>query len=368
MDEKTLARFWAKVDKRGSDECWEWTAGLNYSGYGMFSQKSGVRPTGAHRVSWELAAGRRIRRGLQVLHACDNKQCVNPGHLWLGTASDNRLDWFAKGCPPKTDKRHAKPRQPPTLEHRFWSKVNKSGPAHPYDPTAEPCWTWSFNRNRQGYGQFQYEGRSRCAHRVAFRLVNGRWPTPCGLHTCDNPPCCNPSHIIEGTLRDNVAQMMARGRQAKGPGVPRNQVGAKGDRNGMRRYPERNHFRYDKWLGERHARSKLTDALVHQIMALSATGITNQAIAVRVGVSDATVSKVRLGQIWKHVPRVPDGHRPLRIGEQHHGARITEAIARKILRLDAAGVRNCAIARQLRLSPQMISRVRLRQTWAHVTL
>lgn len=85
-------RFWAKVDKRGPDDCWNWTASLFGGGYGQF-----VTPVTryAHIASWHLSHG--STRGLCVLHRCDNPRCVNPAHLFLGTLKDNTQDMLRKG-------------------------------------------------------------------------------------------------------------------------------------------------------------------------------------------------------------------------------------------------------------------------------
>lgn len=85
-------RFWAKVRK--SDGCWEWTAAIFQTrGYGQF-QLDG-KPHRAHRVSFAWANGP-IPDGQQVLHRCDNRRCVRPDHLFLGTQMDNITDMFTK--------------------------------------------------------------------------------------------------------------------------------------------------------------------------------------------------------------------------------------------------------------------------------
>ena len=85
--------FWMRVRKTRT--CWEWTGSTKSSGYGVhtIAAKSGrsvVSP--AHRFSWELHSGRPVPKGKLVLHKCDNRTCVNPSHLYIGTSTDNRRD------------------------------------------------------------------------------------------------------------------------------------------------------------------------------------------------------------------------------------------------------------------------------------
>lgn len=100
-----LARFWPKVDKSG--DCWEWTAARYTTGYAAFAMegKQGL----AHRASYEINIGS-IPDGMMVLHRCDNRACVNPAHLFLGTHADNMRDRNAKGRQSRGEK--SRPKNP----------------------------------------------------------------------------------------------------------------------------------------------------------------------------------------------------------------------------------------------------------------
>lgn len=90
-----VERFWAKVNK--TPTCWLWTGAPTPFGYGKLSEgRKGGKQYRAHRFSWELHRGP-VPPGLWVLHACDVRLCVNPEHLFLGTAEDNVADMLAKG-------------------------------------------------------------------------------------------------------------------------------------------------------------------------------------------------------------------------------------------------------------------------------
>lgn len=174
---------------------------------------------------------------------------------------------------------------------RFWSHVNKDGPTMPHMDTN--CWVWTGSAHK-GYGQ----SNCRRAHRVAYELTNG--PIPEGmwvLHACDHRPCVR--HLFLGTHDDNMADCVAKGRQAKG------------DRNGARLHPERvargsrhgaNTRPERRPRGEDHGQAKITWAAVADIRRRHAAGEPATALGLEFGISCTHIFRILKGENWKAAP------------------------------------------------------------------
>ena len=146
----------------------------------------------------------------------------------------------------------------------FWSHVERRGP--------EDCWPWTGARNERGYGVGWTGKRTRLAHRIAWFLTCGSWPADCLCHRCDNPPCCNPAHCFEGSRKDNLVDMRAKGRGTRPP----------------------------VHQGPTHHFTPLTIADVIAIRAASDYGCVSR-LAKHHGISTTAVSNIRNRKSWCHV-------------------------------------------------------------------
>lgn len=261
-------RFWAKVAKAGPDECWLWAGSTRHGGYGSLRGEGSRTCISAHRYSYEQHKGQ-IPDGTVVCHSCDTPACVNPAHLWAGTELQNALDKERKGRgnhgwrwsfkAPKIQ-----PREKPTMEERFWSKVDIRGP--------DDCWIWTANKSYKGYGLFRHEHSIKSAHRVSFLLAFGAIPDGLHvLHRCDVRACVNPRHLWAGTSLENIHDRVVKGRS----GAPR---------------------------GEGSHLSKLTDVDVREIRRLYGECTHSlQSIAALYEVSAVNISSIVEFKTWKHL-------------------------------------------------------------------
>ena len=156
------------------------------------------------------------------------------------------------------------------LSERFWEKVDKGA--------ADACWEWNASRNADGYGQigtYREDGKHvmRKAHCISYELTHnvkleqGQHI----LHSCDNPPCVNPNHLRIGTNAENIADKVAKGRQAKQKGIE-------------------------------HGNAKLTDEKVREIRKeYAAGGILQRELAEKYEISQRTVSAIITKKLWKHI-------------------------------------------------------------------
>jgi hypothetical protein len=163
-----------------------------------------------------------------------------------------------------------RPRNTPEV---LWSKVDKRG--------QDECWPWLGWRNSQGYGRFEIDGKSYYAHRAIFALANpgsvelsappSRYAHGFMRHKCDNPSCCNPTHLLVGTHTDNMRDKVERGRS--------------------------------KWFESSvdSPRAKLSDGDVRTIRNLKKHGYTYKALQAMFGVSKATITGVLSGRHYADV-------------------------------------------------------------------
>lgn len=129
------------------------------------------------------------------------------------------------------------------------------------------CWIWSGCKNQHGYGLISFNNRQLSAHRLSYQLFIGEIPKGMYiLHKCDNPSCVNPNHLFLGTQKDNMQDMVNKGRSG---------------------------------VGQKRGCPKLTWDQVRTIRGESKTGKLYKIIAEEYGVDPSLISQIMLNKIWK---------------------------------------------------------------------
>ena len=153
------------------------------------------------------------------------------------------------------------------LKKRFWSYVKIGLP--------DECWPWTAARFDGGYGQFRLGKKKVKASRCAFELTREPLGDLKALHSCDNPPCCNPAHLFKGTLSDNSQDRDRKGRAAPCALKPMH--------------------------GESNPAAKLCSGQVLEIRALAQSGAVRRRIAEQYGISPSQVGNIARGEAWAEI-------------------------------------------------------------------
>ena len=189
--------------------------------------------------------------------------CLQPGSGGLGKG-DLRNALLENGHPLKRSPTAAIAlRKSKMLIDDFWSSVDRR--------EQSKCWVWTRGKLPEGYGQLRVHGRNILAHRHAWELTNGPIPTyRLVLHACDNPSCCNPAHLFLGSQRDNVRDMIEKGRR------PCFSV---------------------YHIGEKNSRAKLTDVLA--IRKEAEIGATSTILGPKYNVAPRTIRDIVSRKTWR---------------------------------------------------------------------
>lgn len=160
----------------------------------------------------------------------------------------------------------------PVLIKRFWNYVDRKSNSE--------CWNWKAGKFKNGYGQFRLLSKKIRAHRLSYSLTFGQIPEHLIIrHTCDNPKCVNPRHLITGTHKQNADDRRDRFRTAYG--VTKNK----------------------SMPGEKNPAAKLTKADVECILLLIKNGINCKIIAAQYMVCLTTIRNIRDKKTWQQIQR-----------------------------------------------------------------
>lgn len=238
------SNFWSMVAIADEHSCWNWLGECSLGRMPEWDSKDSGLSRRASRAAFELTKGA-IPEDKRVRHTCNNLRCCNPSHLVLSSE----------------------------VEERFLSKIDKT-PGFGPEGT---CWRWTDHIKASGYGEFRPDSKSRVqAHRFSYELFKGSIPDGLVImHVCDTRSCTNPSHLIAGTQKDNIQDMIRKGRDNFIPPLP--------------------------VRGEQSPSAKLTETKVSKIKEFIQLGMSDCEIARRYSVGRETIRCIRKGLTWKHI-------------------------------------------------------------------
>lgn len=165
----------------------------------------------------------------------------------------------------------------------FWKHVDCTNVSN--------CWPWKIALTKAGYGRIRYHQKEWKASRLAWMLTYGDPGNLNVLHACDNPRCCNPTHLFLGTHQDNMQDMVAKGRH------PRNKAGylPHGDQHHSHLRPE------VVARGEHNGSSVLTAGQVMDIRRKYTQGMSSRRLANEYGVVKSNILFIVHRKTWKHL-------------------------------------------------------------------
>lgn len=162
-------------------------------------------------------------------------------------ATRHRRTYCSRACRAKAQSKW----QQRDLATRFYAKVEKT----------ETCWMWLGAKLKTGYGSIGVNGKTLRAHRVSYTLEHGDIPDGMLLrHSCDNPLCVNPSHLILGTKTQNTQDALERGQHV---------------------------------VGESHHFAKIPNQAIATIRAALSAGVSGKYLAKQFGVAQSTISQIK---------------------------------------------------------------------------
>jgi hypothetical protein len=245
-------RFDAQCSPEPNTGCFLWIGSRDKDGYGYFS--SNKRTVKAHRFSYARRHGS-VPAGMSVGQSCGAHECVNPDHLVAMSPEQVRT----------------RTSEDESVRFDRFVSVKPDG-----------CWLWTGSKDEDGYGYFKDRNQKTIkAHRFSYIRAHGVIGS--GLfvcHSCDVPSCVNPEHLWTGTAIDNSADMVSKGRSARG------------DKIWTTHRPK---------LGAQHGNAKLTERDVMDTRRRCASGESQTAVSKDYGVRATNVNAIVLRRAWRHI-------------------------------------------------------------------